>query len=157
MTAAQEPDPVEALLDRAHALGADRRVTNYGGGNVSCKVASIDAVTGEPVTVLWVKGSGGDLGTLTRGGLSVLILDRVLKLRDRYEEGVDEDAIVSLFDQCLCGHGGAAPSIATATHALVGATHVDHLHPDAVIAIATSVDGEALTKECFGDEVAWIP
>ncbi|MGH9193618.1 MAG: bifunctional aldolase/short-chain dehydrogenase [Acidimicrobiales bacterium] len=155
--AAVPPPEVEALVERSHALGSDPRVTNYGGGNTSCKTAVTDPVTGEPSEVLYVKGSGGDLGTLRPDGLAALRLDRVRALRDVYG-GVDhEDEMVAAFDHCRWGTGGAAPSIDTAMHALVDARHVDHLHPDSVIALAAAVDGEALTKECFGREVAWVP
>jgi len=148
---------VEALLDRAHTLGADRRNTNYAGGNASCKAEVSDPVTRQPVQLMWVKGSGGDLGTLTGAGLAVLRLDRLHALVDVYP-GVDrEDEMVAAFDYCLHGKGGAAPSIDTAMHGLLPAAHVDHLHPDSGIALATAVDGEALTKECFGDRVAWVP
>jgi rhamnulose-1-phosphate aldolase/alcohol dehydrogenase len=158
MSDADVPPPeVEALVERSHALGADPRVTNYGGGNTSCKATVDDPVTGEPSDVLYVKGSGGDLGTLGPDGLATLRLDRVRALRAVYR-GVDhEDEMVAAFDHCRWGTGGAAPSIDTAMHALVDARHVDHLHPDAVIALAAAVDGEALAKECFGREVAWVP
>jgi rhamnulose-1-phosphate aldolase/alcohol dehydrogenase len=150
------PPDVEALVERSHALGSDPRVTNYGGGNTSCKASVADPVTGESSEVLYVKGSGGDLGTLRPDGLATLRLDRVRALRGVYR-GVDhEDEMVAAFDHCRWGTGGAAPSIDTAMHALVDARHVDHLHPDAVIALAAAVDGEALTKECFGREVAWV-
>jgi rhamnulose-1-phosphate aldolase/alcohol dehydrogenase len=148
---------VDALIARSHRLGADPRTTNYAGGNTSAKGAGIDPVTGRPVDLLWVKGSGGDLGTLTAAGLAVLRLDRVRALTDVYP-GVDrEDEMVTAFDHCLFGRGGAAPSIDTAMHALVDAPHVDHLHPDSGVALATAADGEALTRECFGDTVAWVP
>jgi len=148
---------VEALLGRSNRVGSDPRNTNYGGGNTSAKGVVVDPVTSSPVEVLWVKGSGGDLGTLTEPGLAVLRLDRVRALADVYV-GVDhEDEMVDRFDYCLYGKGGAAPSIDTAMHGLVDATHVDHLHPDAGIALATAADGEALTKECFGALVAWVP
>ena len=151
------PPEVEALIERSHVLGSDPRVTNYGGGNTSCKATVTDPVTGEPSEVLYVKGSGGDLGTLRPAGLATLRLDRVRALRGVYR-GVDhEDEMVAAFDHCRWGTGGAVPSIDTAMHALVEALHVDHLHPDAVIALATAIDGEALTKECFGREVAWVP
>jgi rhamnulose-1-phosphate aldolase/alcohol dehydrogenase len=149
---------VEALLERSHALGADARVTNFGGGNTSCKVTVADPVTGEPTAVLVVKGSGGDLGTLTAEGLAWLGLDRVRALEGRYGGPDHEDEIVPLFGHCGFGPGGAAaPSIDTAMHALVDVDHVDHLHPDAVIALAAATDGEALTERCFGREVAWVP
>jgi rhamnulose-1-phosphate aldolase/alcohol dehydrogenase len=149
--------PVESLLARSHELGSDPRVTNYGGGNASCKAAETDPVTREPVEVLYVKGSGGDLGTLRADGLATLRLDRVRALRGVYRGVEHEDEMVAAFDHCRWGTGGAAPSIDTAMHALVDATHVDHLHPDAVIALAAAADGEALTKDCFGRELAWVP
>ena len=145
------------LLGRSNRLGADRKNTNYAGGNTSAKGTETDPVTGEPVELLWVKGSGGDLGTLTEPGLAVLRLDRMRSLVDVYP-GVDrEDEMVAAFDHCLFGKGGAAPSIDTAMHGLVDAAHVDHLHPDSGIAIATAADGEALTKEIFGEQVVWVP
>jgi rhamnulose-1-phosphate aldolase/alcohol dehydrogenase len=148
---------VDSLVARSNRLGADRRNTNYAGGNTSAKGMAIDPVTGGNVQLLWVKGSGGDLGTLTAAGLAVLRLDRLRALVDIYP-GVDrEDEMVATFDYCLHGRGGAAPSIDTAMHGLVDAEHVDHLHPDAGIAFATAADGEALTKECFGDRVVWVP
>jgi rhamnulose-1-phosphate aldolase/alcohol dehydrogenase len=150
-------DPARELLDRSHRLGADPRNTNYAGGNTSAKGTAIDPVTGEPCELLWVKGSGGDLGTLTEAGLSVLRLDRLRALVDVYEGVEREDEMVSAFDYCLHGRGGAAPSIDTAMHGLVDAAHVDHLHPDSGISLATAADGEALTKACFGDRVVWVP
>ena len=149
--------PVEALLARSHELGADPRVTNYGGGNTSSKVSETDPVTGDPAEVLYVKGSGGDLGTLQAAGLATLRLDRVRALRGVYRGVEHEDEMVAAFDHCRWGTGGAAPSIDTAMHALVDAPHVDHLHPDAVIALAAAADGEALTKECYGRDLAWVP
>jgi len=148
---------VAALLERSHRLGSDRRNTNYAGGNASCKGQVDDPVSNRPVALLWVKGSGGDLGTLTAAGLAVLRLDRLRGLADVYPGVEREDEMVAAFDYCLHGRGGAAPSIDTAMHALVDAAHVDHLHPDSGIALATSVDGEALTKECFGGRVVWVP
>lgn len=149
--------PVSDLIERSNRLGADPRTTNYAGGNTSAKGHAIDPVTGTPVELLWVKGSGGDLGTLTEGGLAVLRLDRLRSLVDVYPGVEREDEMVPAFDHCLHGRGGAAPSIDTAMHGLVDAAHVDHLHPDAGIALATAADGEALTKACFGDRVAWVP
>jgi rhamnulose-1-phosphate aldolase len=147
---------VASLIARSNRLGADPRNTNYAGGNTSAKGTDIDPVTGGPVPLLWVKGSGGDLGTLREDGLAMLRLDRVRDLVGAYP-GVDrEDEMVGMFDYCLHGKGGAAPSIDTAMHALVDASHVDHLHPDAGIAIATAADGEALTRRIFGDRVAWV-
>ena len=148
--------PVAALLERSNRLGADPRNTNYAGGNTSAKGTGIDPVTGLPVELLWVKGSGGDLGTLTEAGLAVLRLDRLRALVDVYPGVEREDEMVAAFDFCLHGRGGAAPSIDTAMHGLVEADHVDHLHPDSGIALATAADGEDLTRRCFGDRVAWV-
>jgi rhamnulose-1-phosphate aldolase/alcohol dehydrogenase len=149
--------PVSDLIGRSNRLGADPRNTNYAGGNTSAKGTGTDPVTGRPVELLWVKGSGGDLGTLTEAGLAVLRLDRLRALVDVYPGVEREDEMVAAFDFCLHGRGGAAPSIDTAMHGLVPAAHVDHLHPDAGIAFATAADGEALTRACFGDRVAWVP
>ena len=148
---------VSELIARSNRLGADPRNTNFAGGNTSAKGVEIDPVTNEPVELLWVKGSGGDLGTLKQAGLAVLRMDRLRALVDVYPGVEREDEMVAAFDYCLHGRGGAAPSIDTATHALVDKPHVDHLHPDSGIAIATAVDGEALTQEIFGDKVVWIP
>ncbi|WP_112225538.1 bifunctional aldolase/short-chain dehydrogenase [Lentzea atacamensis] len=150
-------DQVEALLGRSNRLGADPRNTNYAGGNTSAKGEELDPVTGQPVKLVWVKGSGGDLGTLTASGLAVLRLDRLRALTEVYPGVEREDEMVAAFDFCLHGKGGAAPSIDTAMHGLVDAAHVDHLHPDAGIALATAADGEALVKACFGDRVVWVP
>jgi rhamnulose-1-phosphate aldolase/alcohol dehydrogenase len=150
-------ESVTALLARSNRLGADPRNTNYAGGNASAKGTATDPVTGQPAELMWVKGSGGDLGTLTEAGLAVLRLDALRALVNVYP-GVDrEDEMVAAFDFCAFGKGGAAPSIDTAMHGLVEAAHVDHLHPDAGIAFATAADGEKLTLECFGDRVAWVP
>ena len=152
----QSPE-VAALLARSNRLGSDPRNTNYAGGNASVKAEADDPVTGQPVPLLWVKGSGGDLGTLTADGLAVLRLDRLRALTGVYRGPEHEDEMVAAFDFCLHGKGGAAPSIDTAMHGLVEAAHVDHLHPDAGIALAAAADGEALTRACFGDRVAWVP
>lgn len=146
-----------ALLARSHRLGSDPRNTNYAGGNASAKGTGTDPVTGGDVELMWVKGSGGDLGTLTEAGLAVLRLDRMRALADVYPGVEREDEMVAAFDYCLHGKGGAAPSIDTAMHGLVGAAHVDHLHPDSGIALACAADGEKLTAECFGDTVVWVP
>ncbi|PQZ58230.1 MULTISPECIES: bifunctional aldolase/short-chain dehydrogenase [unclassified Microbacterium] len=146
-----------ALIARSNRLGADPKNTNYAGGNTSAKGTETDPVTGQPVELMWVKGSGGDLGTLEESGLAVLRLDRMRALVDVYP-GLDrEDEMVAAFDYCLHGKGGAAPSIDTAMHGLVDAAHVDHLHPDSGIAIATAADGEALTAKIFGEKVVWVP
>ncbi|MDX1891888.1 bifunctional aldolase/short-chain dehydrogenase [Mycolicibacterium sp. 050158] len=148
---------IDDLIARSNRLGADPKNTNYAGGNTSAKGTDVDPVTGKPVELLWVKGSGGDLGTLTENGLAVLRLDRMRALVDVYPGVEREDEMVGAFDYCLHGRGGAAPSIDTAMHGLVDAAHVDHLHPDSGIALATAADGEALTKQIFGDRVVWIP
>jgi len=158
---------ITELIARSNRLGADPRNTNYAGGNTSAKGTGTDPVTGEDVELLWVKGSGGDLGTLKPAGLAVLRLDRLRALVDVYP-GIDrEDEMVAAFDFCLHGLGGvvgsgptgrgAAPSIDTAMHGLLRAPHVDHLHPDSGIALAAAADGEKLTRQCFGDRVAWVP
>jgi rhamnulose-1-phosphate aldolase/alcohol dehydrogenase len=150
-------DTITDLLERSHRLGADPKNTNYAGGNTSAKGNAIDPVNGRPVELLWVKGSGGDLGTLTEAGLAVLRLDRLRSLVDVYPGVEQEDEMVAAFDHCVFGRSGAAPSIDTAMHGLVDAAHVDHLHPDSGIAFATAADGEALTHQTFGDRVAWTP
>jgi rhamnulose-1-phosphate aldolase/alcohol dehydrogenase len=147
----------DELIERSHRLGADPRNTNYAGGNASAKGLERDPVTGQDVELLWVKGSGGDLGTLQPTGLAVLRLDRLRALQDVYPGVEREDEMVAAFDYCLHGKGGAAPSIDTAMHGLVEAKHVDHLHPDSGIAFATAADGERLTRECFGERVLWVP
>ena len=151
------------LIARSNRLGANPRNTNYAGGNTSAKGSDTDPVTGEPVELLWVKGSGGDLGTLTESGLAVLRLDRLRALSKVYPGVEREDEMVAAFDHVLFGlgglhgKGGAAPSIDTAMHGLLDAAHVDHLHPDSGIAFATAADGEALTTKAFGDKVVWVP
>lgn len=149
--------PEAELLARSHRLGADPRNTNYAGGNTSAKGLAPDPVSGADTELMWVKGSGGDLGTLTGPGLAVLRLDRLRALVEVYPGVEREDEMVAAFDYCLHGKGGAAPSIDTAMHALVDAAHVDHLHPDSGIALACAADGEALTAECFGERVVWVP
>src|SRR5580658_6815599 len=155
--APQLPPEVAALLARSNRLGSDPRNTNYAGGNTSAKGQARDPVTGEQADLLWVKGSGGDLGTLTADGLAVLRLDRLRALTGVYPGVEREDEMVAAFDYCLFGKGGAAPSIDTAMHGLLDPPHVDHLHPDSGIALATAADGERLTGECFGGRVAWVP
>src|SRR3984957_3686532 len=139
--APQPPPEVAVLIERSNRLGSDPRNTNYGGGNTSAKGEIADPVTGQPAELIWVKGSGGDLGTLTPGGLAVLRLDRLRALTGVYPGVEREDEMVAAFDFCLHGKGGAAPSIATAMHGLVDAAHVDHLHPDSGIAFASAADG----------------
>lgn len=152
-----EASTVADLIARSNRLGADKRNTNYAGGNTSAKGMAVDPVTEQPVELMWVKGSGGDLGTLTENGLAVLRLDRMRALVGVYPGIEREDEMVHAFAYCLHGSGGAAPSIDTAMHGLVESDHVDHLHPDSGIAIATAADGERITAECFGDRVVWVP
>ena len=148
---------VAELIGRSNRLGSDPKNTNYAGGNTSAKGTEVDPVTGEEIELVWVKGSGGDLGTLKESGLAVLRLDRMRQLVGVYPGVEREDEMVAAFDYCLHGKGGAAPSIDTAMHGLVDASHVDHLHPDSGIAIATAADGEELTAKIFGDKVVWVP
>ena len=157
MSDANLPTEAGELIARSNRLGANRRNTNYGGGNTSAKGLLADPTSKTKTRVMWVKGSGGDLGTLSPAGLSTLRLDLVRSLRDVYRGPEHEDEMHQLLDHCIFGPPGAAPSIDTSMHALIDERHVDHLHPDAVIAIAASVDGEALTEECFGGDLAWVP
>lgn len=148
---------VAELIARSNRLGSDPKNTNYAGGNTSAKGTERDPVTGDDVELLWVKGSGGDLGTLKESGLATLRMDRMRAMVNTYPGVEREDEMVAAFDYTLHGRGGAAPSIDTAMHGLVEAAHVDHLHPDSGIAIATAADGEELTQRIFGDTVVWVP
>jgi rhamnulose-1-phosphate aldolase/alcohol dehydrogenase len=152
-----KPSTIADLLGRSNRLGSDPRNTNYAGGNTSACGEVVDPVTGTPIEVMWVKGSGGDLGTLTESGLCVLRVDRMRGLVDVFPGEEHDDDMVAAFNYCLHGTGGAAPSIDTAMHALIGLAHVDHLHPDSGIALATAADGPELTRRCFGDTVVWVP
>lgn len=147
---------LKELIARSNRLGSDPTVTNFGGGNTSAKGSIDDPLTGRPTTLLFVKGSGGDLGTLKPSGVSMLYHDRLMDLIKVYKGEEFEDEMVPLFDYCLFGKGGAAPSIDTSMHGLVDKLHVDHLHPDSIIAIATAKDGPELTRKCFGDEIIWM-
>jgi rhamnulose-1-phosphate aldolase/alcohol dehydrogenase len=151
------PAPADELITRSNRIGEDPRNTNFGGGNTSAKGAAIDPASGKEVELVWVKGSGGNLGTLNVSGLAVLRRDRVLALKDVYRGIEHEDEMFALFDYCVHGKPQAAPSIDTSMHTLVDATHVDHLHPDSGIAIANSADGEALTATIYGGKVLWVP
>lgn len=155
--AAYGTDELGLFLYRSNQLGRDLRITNYGGGNTSVKTTEKDPITGEEVPVMWIKGSGGDIGTLTRKGVAGLYHDRLLSLKDRYRGLEHEDEMVGLFGYCMFDLESAAPSIDTPLHAFVPYKHVDHLHPDALIAIAASKDGEAIAKEIWGDKVSWVP
>ena len=155
--AALEGDEVALLVYRSNLLGADLRLTNYGGGNTSCKIMAPDPLSGTEVEVMWVKGSGGDLGTMKRNGLAALYVERLRELRKVYQGIEREDAMVALFNHCLYDLDSKAPSIDTPLHAFLPFRHIDHLHPDAAIAIAAARDGEQITRELFHGTVGWVP
>ncbi|HOY12596.1 MAG TPA: class II aldolase/adducin family protein, partial [Saprospiraceae bacterium] len=150
-------DQIKQFLYRSNILGADLRITNYGGGNTSVKTMEIDPLTGQQEEVMWVKGSGGDIGTLTRKGIAGLYTKKLHALKNVYRGLEQEDEMVALFQHCLHDLNSAAPSIDTPLHGLLPFKHIDHLHPDALIAIAASKDGPAIMKEIWGDSIAWIP
>lgn len=150
-------DEVALFLYRSNILGADLRITNYGGGNTSCKTIEKDPLTGEDVEVMWVKGSGGDIGTLTRKGIAGLYVDKLHDLKNCYQGIEFEDEIVGLQLHCLFDLDSAAPSIDTPLHGLLPFKHIDHLHPDALIAVAAAKDSQAVTKEIWGDTMGWVP
>ncbi len=145
------------LLYRSNLLGADKRITNYGGGNTSAKLQAKDPLTGEPVTVLWVKGSGGDLGSMKLDGFATLYLDKLERLKGLYRGLAHEDEMVGYLPHCTFDLNPRAASIDTPLHAYLPYRHVDHVHPDAVIAIAASARSEELTREIYGDEIGWLP
>lgn len=149
-------DEVALLIYRSNLLGADLRLTNYGGGNTSCKVIETDPVSGEEVEVMWVKGSGGDLGTLKKTGLAALYVDRLRSLKNRYRGIEFEDEMVGLFNHCIFDLDSKAPSIDTPLHAFLPFKHIDHLHPDAAIAIAAAKDGKAITEKLFNGTIGWV-
>jgi rhamnulose-1-phosphate aldolase/alcohol dehydrogenase len=157
MTGTSQAPVVAELIRRSNRIGSDRSNTNYGGGNTSAKAVAEDPVSGDDVELMWVKGSGGDLATLSADGLSALVVERLRGLKEVYRGEEQEDEMHELLDFCRFGRDGASPSIDTSMHGLLGAAHVDHLHPDAVIALAAAADGQELTKQCFGEEVAWVP
>lgn len=149
-------DEVELLIYRSNLLGADLRLTNYGGGNTSCKAMAKDPLTGKETEVMWVKGSGGDIGTLKRSGLAALYVDRLRSLTNVYR-GIDfEDEMVELFNHCIYDLASKAPSIDTPLHGFLPFKHIDHLHPDAAIAIAAAKDGKKITQELFGGKIGWV-
>lgn len=150
-------DEVALLIYRSNILGADLRITNYGGGNTSCKTIEKDPLTGKEVEVMWVKGSGGDIGTLTKAGLAGLYVDKLRALEGIYRGIEHEDEMVGLFNHCIYDLESKAPSIDTPLHAFLPFKHIDHLHPDAAIAIAASKDGEKITQELFEGQIAWVP
>jgi rhamnulose-1-phosphate aldolase/alcohol dehydrogenase len=147
----------EKLLYRSNLLGSDKRITNYGGGNTSAKVTETDPLTGKPVEVMWVKGSGGDVGSMKMDGFATLYMDRLRALKGMYRGVAFEDEMVGLLPHCTFNLNTRAASIDTPLHAFVPKRHVDHMHPDAIIAIAASKDSRALTVEIFGDEIGWLP
>ena len=150
-------DQVSLFLYRSNILGADLRITNYGGGNTSCKTMEKDPLTNEEVEVMWVKGSGGDIGTLTRQGIAGLYTSRLRDLKKVYGGLQDEDRMVGLFNHCIYDLDSKAPSIDTPLHGLLPFAHIDHLHPDALIAVAAAKDSEKITKEIWGDTMGWVP
>jgi rhamnose utilization protein RhaD (predicted bifunctional aldolase and dehydrogenase) len=154
--AAMAGDEVALLVYRSNLLGADLRLTNYGGGNTSCKLMERDPLTGKETEVMWVKGSGGDLGTMTRGGLAALYMERLLNLKTIYRGITQEDGMVELFNHCIFDLASKAPSIDTPLHAFLPFKHIDHLHPDALIAIAAAREGEKITRELFGGTLGWV-
>ncbi len=149
-------DEVALLIYRSNLLGADLRLTNYGGGNTSCKIQMPDPLTGKETEVMFVKGSGGDLGTLKKIGLSVLYMDRLNGLKSRYRGIGHEDEMVELFNHCIFDLQSKAPSIDTALHAFLPFRHIDHLHPDAAIAVAAAKDGKRITEEIFNGNLGWV-
>ena len=152
-----EGNELELFLYRSNILGADLRITNYGGGNTSCKIIERDPLTNENVEVMWIKGSGGDIGTLKRDGISGLYTQRLHDLKKVYRGLEYEDEMVALFNHCIYDLDSRAPSIDTPLHGLLPFKHIDHLHPDALIAIAAAEDSEKITKEIWGDSMGWIP
>ncbi|HMU10483.1 MAG TPA: bifunctional aldolase/short-chain dehydrogenase [Ferruginibacter sp.] len=155
--AAMAGDEVALLVYRSNLLGADLRLTNYGGGNTSCKAVTKDPLTGNETEVMWVKGSGGDLGTMKRSGLAALYVDRLRSLKNVYRGLEFEDEMVELFNHCIYDLASKAPSIDTPLHGFLPFKHIDHLHPDAAIAIAAAKDGERITKDLFNGTIGWVP
>jgi rhamnulose-1-phosphate aldolase/alcohol dehydrogenase len=149
-------DEVALLIYRSNLLGADLRLTNYGGGNTSCKTKETDPLTGKEVEIMWIKGSGGDLGTMNKNGLASLYLDRLHGLKNIYRGIEHEDEMVELFNNCIYDLNSKAPSIDTPLHGFLPFKHIDHLHPDAAIAIAASKDGKKITEKLFGGTIGWV-
>ncbi|MDA9335921.1 bifunctional aldolase/short-chain dehydrogenase [Flavobacteriaceae bacterium] len=150
-------DQVALFLYRSNILGADLRITNYGGGNTSCRTTEKDPLTNEEVEVMWIKGSGGDIGTLNRSGIAGIYTDRLRDLKKVYRGLEDEDRMVGLFNHCIYDLDSKAPSIDTPLHGLLPFAHIDHLHPDALIAVAAAKDSDQVTKEIWGDTMGWVP
>src|SRR3984893_3192298 len=156
IAASMKDDEVALLIYRSNLLGADLRLTNYGGANTSCKAMAKDPLTGKSTEIMWVKGSGGDLGTLKRSGLAALYVDRLLSLKNVYRGIEHEDEMVELFNHCIYGLASKAPSIDTPLHGFLPFAHIDHLHPDAAIAIAAAKDGKRITQELFSGTIGWV-
>ncbi|MCZ7885643.1 MULTISPECIES: bifunctional rhamnulose-1-phosphate aldolase/short-chain dehydrogenase [Agrobacterium] len=156
-TYARTLDEPGKLLYRSNLLGADKRITNYGGGNTSAKVLETDPLTGEKVRVMWVKGSGGDVGTIKLDGFATLYLDKLEALKGIYKGVEDEDRMVGFLPHCTFNLNPRAASIDTPLHGFVPYDHVDHMHPDAIIAIAASKNSKELTQQIFGDDIGWLP
>src|SRR3954465_3612185 len=154
--ASMKGDEVALLVYRSNLLGADLRLTNYGGGNTSCKAMAKDPLTGKEVEVMWVKGSGGDIGTLKRSGLAALYVDKLRSLTNVYRGIEYEDEMVELFNHCIYDLSSKAPSIDTPLHGFLPFKHIDHLHPDAAIAIAAAKDGKRIVEELFNGELGWV-
>ncbi|MEY4539410.1 MAG: hypothetical protein RLZZ306_1167, partial [Bacteroidota bacterium] len=154
--AAQINNEIDLFIYRSNLLGADLRLTNYGGGNTSVKITDKDPLTGKDVEVMWIKGSGGDIGTLTKSGCAALYMDRLLALENVYEGIETEDKMVELFNHCIFDLASKAPSIDTPLHGFLPFKHIDHLHPDAAIAIAAAKDGAKITEELFNGEIGWV-
>src|SRR3954470_16137265 len=149
--------PAELLLYRSNLLGSDLTVTNFGGGNTSAKLTEVDPLTGEMVEVLWVKGSGGDIGQMKLDGFATLYQDKLLGLEKHYLGPDDDDKMVGYLPHCTFNLNGRAASIDTPLHSLLPFAHVDHVHPDAIIALAASAGGEAATAEIWGGKIGWLP
>ncbi len=154
--AALQGDEVALLIYRSNLLGADLRLTNYGGGNTSCKAIAKDPLTGKETEVMWIKGSGGDLGTMKKSGLAALYVDRLRSLKNVYRGIEHEDEMVELFNHCIFDLASKAPSIDTPLHGFLPFKHIDHLHPDAAIAIAAAKDGKKITQELFNGTIGWV-
>jgi rhamnulose-1-phosphate aldolase/alcohol dehydrogenase len=156
VAASMAGDEVALLVYRSNLLGADLRLTNYGGGNTSCKAMAKDPLTGNETEVMWVKGSGGDLGTMKRSGLAALYVNRLRSLKNIYRGIQHEDEMVELFNHCIYDLASKAPSIDTPLHGFLPFKHIDHLHPDAAIAIAAAKDGKKITQELFNGTIGWV-
>ena len=152
-----QDNEVDLLIYRSNLLGADLRITNYGGGNTSCKTIELDPLTKEPIEVMWIKGSGGDIGTMKRSGLAGLDVGKLRALKNIYRGIEFEDEMVELFNHCIYDLASKAPSIDTPLHGFLPFKHIDHLHPDAAIAIAASKDGKQITQELWKGAIAWVP